>query len=474
MSIKPSQKGIDSETTTFLRPKIWLSWSSGKDSYAALQHLWAEDRYQVVSIFTVVDSAKNQILMHAVSVELLRRQADALGLQYHLSKFDDNDPDSGIQTLLNKARQSDIRLFAFGDLFLEDIRQYREQNMANTGIGTLFPLWQQPTHKLIVGLINSGMRAIITSVDLTALPASFLGRELTIEVVEQIIALGGDPCGENGEYHSFVFDGPLFHYPVDFEKEDPVIEGDFGHLRLKPATNKPHILSRSYSLANDGFAVLEPARQQLTPVLHEISNDILQLANEIFTEQRDDRRFSNLAALREGLATELDPVCLLIIDHILQTAHEIDQINETILPILAQLAQNLGYPANPDRAIARFRVATPSRSSHDHLWHQDSVAPPGTMKSQRTSQLGVWIPLHDVGIDEGTMQFARGSHSQPIPHPNKDAQERLCFPEKYVQSYEKTKVPVSFGDALIFDAWVAHRTVPNTSDRIRLALLVWF
>lgn len=239
--MEPLQRTIKSEFTAVPRPKIWLSWSSGKDSYAALQYLRAEKRYHVEAIFTVIDPVKNQVPMHAVSAELLLQQADVLGLQIHFSKLDANVPDDFIQPLLDTARQEDVRLFAFGDLFLEEIRQYREDNMVNTGIGTLFPLWQQPTGELIRNLIGSGMRAIITSVDLKALPASFLGRELTLEVVEQIIALGCDPCGENGEYHSFVFDGPLFRHPVTFVTEEPVVKDGFGHLGLKSTEEKPSV-----------------------------------------------------------------------------------------------------------------------------------------------------------------------------------------------------------------------------------------
>lgn len=245
--MEPSQRSIKSEFTTDPGPKIWLSWSSGKDSYAALQFLWAENRYHVEAIFSVVDPVKNRVPMHAVSVELVQQQADALGLQLHLSQLDGNVPDGSIQFLLKKARQNGIRFFAFGDLFLEDIRQYREQNMVDTGIGTLFPLWQQPTGELIKNLIGDGMRAIITSVDLKALPVSFLGRELTIEAVEQIMALGNDPCGENGEYHSFVFDGPLFDQPITFMTEEPVVADGFGHLGLKPAEDESSVLHGSSS-----------------------------------------------------------------------------------------------------------------------------------------------------------------------------------------------------------------------------------
>ncbi len=226
---------FDPDIAKSLRPKIWVSWSSGKDCYAALRELWAENLYEVECMFTIVDTSKSQIPMHAVSIDLLKHQVDALGIQHRLVELDDEDRDSRLLTLLNDARLSGISFFAFGDLFLEEIRRYREQNMAETGIGTLFPLWGKRTEKLIIDLINSGMRAIITSTDLAKLPTSFLGRELTVDLVAEMVALGCDPCGENGEFHSFVFDGPLFHHPVDFKKGEPIIGNDFAHLPLVPA-----------------------------------------------------------------------------------------------------------------------------------------------------------------------------------------------------------------------------------------------
>ena len=232
--IRPFAKSFDPEIAKSLRPKIWVSWSSGKDSYAALWQLWAENRYEVECVFTVVDILRNQIPMHAVSIDLLKQQVDALEIQHRLVALDDEDRNAGLLTLLDDATRSGVRFFAFGDLFLEEIRRYREQNMAKTGIGALFPVWLKPTEKLMIDLINSGMRAIMTSIDLTKLPASFLGRELTVELVGELVARGCDPCGENGEFHSFVFDGPLFSHQVNFKKSEPIIGDDFAHLPLIP------------------------------------------------------------------------------------------------------------------------------------------------------------------------------------------------------------------------------------------------
>ena len=209
-----------------------MSWSSGKDSYASLCALNSDEKYEVESTFTVVDAMTNKIPMHVVSVDLMIQQVSALGLEHRLVLLRDQDQTEGIQDLINDARCSGVHCFAFGDLFLDDVRKSRERNMADTGIGTLFPLWQKPTEALLADLIEDGMRAIITSVDLAVMPASLLGRELTVDLVEELIRQGCDPCGENGEYHSFVFDGPLFNNQVGFESGEPFIGKDFAHLPL--------------------------------------------------------------------------------------------------------------------------------------------------------------------------------------------------------------------------------------------------
>lgn len=221
------------------RENVWLSWSSGKDSYAALRALHADGRYKVGSLFTVVDRVMDRIPMHDVSIDLLAKQVGALGVRHRLVSLNDEDQAEGIEKLLDEARNNQVHCFAFGDLFLDNIRSSREEKMAGSGIGTVFPLWHRPTKSLILDLIGGGMRAIITSVDLAALPESFLGRELTADLVDELGQRGCDPCGEHGEYHSFVFDGPLFDHPVYFEPKEPRVGKNFAHLPLLPGDPIP-------------------------------------------------------------------------------------------------------------------------------------------------------------------------------------------------------------------------------------------
>ena len=220
------------------RPKIWLSWSSGKDSYAALCELRAIGRYDVDCMFTAVDAAKNQVPMHAIDIDLLTHQADALGIRHRIVDIGGKNLNDEYINLIDDAYNAGVGVFAFGDLFLEEIRRYREKKMSGTGIDLIFPIWEKPPDKLISSLIDSGMRAIITSVDLAKLPASFLGRELSVDLVADIAACECDLCGENGEFHSFVFDGPLFRHEVNFEKGDPIIGKDFAHLPLTLARGR--------------------------------------------------------------------------------------------------------------------------------------------------------------------------------------------------------------------------------------------
>lgn len=217
---------------------VWLSWSSGKDSYAALNALTRNADVEVTSSFTVIDVLENQIPMHAVSVDLVRAQLRALGLTERFVPLSGTGSDEGMNKLITDARREGVDSFAFGDLFLEGIRSSRDQKMQGTGISNLFPLWMTPTKSLFMDLVESGMRAIITSVDLRAIDKSFLGQELTVGLADQLSDLGCDVCGENGEYHSFVFDSPLFQSAVDFDLGQPNIGDKFGHLPLFPsATN---------------------------------------------------------------------------------------------------------------------------------------------------------------------------------------------------------------------------------------------
>jgi uncharacterized protein (TIGR00290 family) len=199
------------------RKNTWLSWSSGKDSAWTLHVLHQSDEFEVTALFTTVNAAFERVAMHAVRVELLRLQAKAVGLPLHIIEIPypcSNDQYTQIMSaFMEQARTAEVDCMAFGDLYLEDVRRYREERMQDTGITPIFPLWGMPTRALLEEMLNMGLRARLTCVDPRKLPAAFAGRELDLSLLAELPP-DVDPCGENGEYHSFVFDGPMFHRPL--------------------------------------------------------------------------------------------------------------------------------------------------------------------------------------------------------------------------------------------------------------------
>lgn len=211
-----------------MRKNTWLSWSSGKDSAWALHVLRQSDEYEVTGLFTTINSAFDRVAMHAVRVELLRRQAQAVGLPLQLIEIpypcSDEQYAAVMSDFMARARSEEVSCMAFGDLYLQDVRCYREERMQGTGIEAVFPLWGKPTRPLLQEMLAGGLRACLTCVDPRVLPANFAGRELTSALLESMPA-NIDPCGENGEFHTFVFDGPMFTQPLDIEMGE-VVERD--------------------------------------------------------------------------------------------------------------------------------------------------------------------------------------------------------------------------------------------------------
>ena len=198
--------------------KTLLSWSSGKDSAWALQALRQRSDIEVVGLMTTVNQLYRRISIHAVRLELLQRQAEAVGLPLHIinlpSPCTNAQYEQAMEEFVRQSKQWSIEFMAFGDLFLADIKEYREAKLSGTGITPLFPLWQAPTDKLAKEMIATGLRAVVTCVDPKQLPASFAGREFNEQFLIDLPA-EVDPCGERGEFHTFAFDGPMFDSAVD-------------------------------------------------------------------------------------------------------------------------------------------------------------------------------------------------------------------------------------------------------------------
>ena len=224
------------------RTPVWLSWSSGKDSAWTLHTLSQDDSFEVAALLTTVNSTHQRVAMHAVREELLERQADALGLP--LIKVPLPWPcsnavyEEAMEAALAQAHRDGIRHIAFGDLFLEDIRRYREAKLAGTGIEPLFPLWQLDTAQLAQTMVASRLRAYLTCVDPKKLSPGFAGRLFDAKLLDELPP-GVDPCGENGEFHTFAIDGPMFRYPIavkpgEVVERDGFVFADFRPRRLQP------------------------------------------------------------------------------------------------------------------------------------------------------------------------------------------------------------------------------------------------
>jgi len=197
--------------------RVAISWSSGKDSAWALHLLRRDPNIEVVALFTTLNEQFDRVAMHAVRRELLELQVKSLGLPLWTIPLpwpcSNEQYESKMAAFCALAVLKGIQMVAFGDLFLADIRAYREKQLAGTGLQPLFPVWQIPTAELARTMIDSGLRAKITCVDPKVLPKEFAGREFDSHFLADLPP-SVDPCGENGEFHSFVYDGPGFHKPV--------------------------------------------------------------------------------------------------------------------------------------------------------------------------------------------------------------------------------------------------------------------
>ena len=219
--------------------KILLSWSSGKDSAMALYEINREGNYEVSALLTTVTKEYDRVSMHGVRRELLERQADSIGIPLErvlIPKNSNNQEyESNMRKMLEKYLKLGVTKVAFGDLFLEDIRKYREEKLAQLGMSGVFPLWKRDTTELAHVLIGLGFRAALSCVDSKFLEGKFAGREFD----EQLLAdfpPNIDPCGEFGEFHSFAYSGPIFREDIRFRKGGVVLRDDrFYFCDLVPA-----------------------------------------------------------------------------------------------------------------------------------------------------------------------------------------------------------------------------------------------
>ncbi len=207
-----------------------LSWSSGKDSAWSLRLLRQQGEYEIVGLLTTFNREANRVAMHGVRRELVEAQAEAAGVPLWdvdlPSPCSNADYENIMKETCKTAVQEGIEYIAFGDLFLRDIREYREKQLEGSGLKPMFPVWGIPTRELARSMIESGVRAKLSCVDCNCLSAEFVGREFDAQLLSDLPS-EIDPCGENGEFHSFVYAGPMFRRDLPIEVGEIVTRDRF-------------------------------------------------------------------------------------------------------------------------------------------------------------------------------------------------------------------------------------------------------
>lgn len=211
-----------------MRPKAWLAWSSGKDSAWALHVVRSRGEFDAVALLTTVNQTHKRVAMHAVRESLLAAQAAAAALPLVTvpipSPCSNEEYERAMAASMDRAKAEGVTHVIFGDLFLEDVRRYREENLAKCGMTPVFPLWGIPTTELAREMLAGGLRAYLTCVDPRKLDRSFAGRAWNTDLLADLPP-SVDPCGENGEFHTFACAGPMFREPIAVRSGE-VVERD--------------------------------------------------------------------------------------------------------------------------------------------------------------------------------------------------------------------------------------------------------
>ncbi|SMP27214.1 diphthine--ammonia ligase [Chryseobacterium profundimaris] len=203
-----------------MKPKAIFNWSSGKDSALALYKTVKENQFEIISLLTSINKEFQRISMHGVHVSLLEKQAESLGfplIKMELPKEPTMEEYREIMDkTMNEIKSRGVTHSIFGDIFLEDLRKYREEQLSEIGIKAVFPLWKRNTTELIHEFLDLGFKTIVTCVNETYLDKSFAGRIIDQDFIKDL-PKNIDPCGENGEFHTFTFDGPIFKNSISFQ-----------------------------------------------------------------------------------------------------------------------------------------------------------------------------------------------------------------------------------------------------------------
>jgi uncharacterized protein (TIGR00290 family) len=211
--------------------KFVMSFSGGKDSTLALYRM-IKKGYTPIGLLVTVKKGASSSWTHSINRELLNKVSKSLDIPLMLVECEVSEYEVKFKEMLEKAKEMGASCCVFGDIDIKDHRKWCEDRCSEAGIEAILPLWQEDREKLVYEFIDSGFSTVIKKVNLTYLPSDFLGKVLTKNIVEEIKQLGSDPCGENGEYHTFVVNGPLFKEEIKFKKNKIVIDGDYGNLDI--------------------------------------------------------------------------------------------------------------------------------------------------------------------------------------------------------------------------------------------------
>lgn len=218
-----------------MKEKVIFNWSGGKDSALCLYKIMQTQQYDIVSLLTSINEEYQRISMHGVRLELLEMQAESLGLPLLKVQIPEVPTmeiyEKAMATSLTDLKTKGATASVFGDIFLDDLRKYRENKLSELNLKGVFPLWGIPTHKLIHEFIDLGFKTITTCVNEKYLDKSFVGRIIDDAFLKDL-PKNVDPCGENGEFHTFVFEGPIFKAPIQFNK------GEIVYRKYKPTKQK--------------------------------------------------------------------------------------------------------------------------------------------------------------------------------------------------------------------------------------------
>lgn len=231
-----------------------FAWSGGKDSAMALYELKKVGKYEISALLTTVTKDYDRVSMHGVQRSLLEQQTNSLGYpleQVLISKDASNEEyEAKMREILEKYFKAGISTTVFGDIFLEDVRQYREENLSKIGMKAVFPIWKRSTTELTHTFIDLGFKAVITCIDSRALDKGFVGRLFDEQFLSELPP-NVDPCGENGEFHSFVYDGPTFRERLLYKLGDVVLRDDrFYFCDLIPVRNNIPVVPDTTGLAH--------------------------------------------------------------------------------------------------------------------------------------------------------------------------------------------------------------------------------